>query len=83
MWEESCMLFTLLDETLQIQSSKVLLVGREKSAQKNDKIEESHKLRRSFCVMNLIYKEIYYNIENYKVNLKYCAFHSLKGGEIY
>ena len=34
------MLFTLLDETLQIQPSKVLLVGTAKSAQKNDKIEE-------------------------------------------
>lgn len=61
------MFYTFLDETLQIQSSKVLLVGREKSAQKNDKIEESHILRRSFCVMNLIYTEIYCNIVNSKL----------------
>lgn len=61
------MFFTFLGETLQIQSSKVLLVGRAKSAQKNDKIEESHILRRSFCVMNLIYTEIYCNIVNSKL----------------
>ena len=46
-------------------------------------IGKSRWLKKSLCAMNLNHIRIGYNIVNWKVNLRQCAFHFLKGSTRY